>query len=118
MIQSIDKYCLCLATDIDKQNCGPFYGFAVGDFEEGTGNVFVECSARVIAAVNTKNRMAKVDGRFPHWVGPYDSKTDRYSLIYYRTDGEVEQIGPAVFDVPTACVQLMKEETLPKSDKK
>jgi len=89
---------------IDKQNCGPFYGFAVGDFEEGTGNVFVECSARVIAAVNTKNRMAKVDGRFPHWVGPYDSKTDRYSLIYYRTDGEVEQIGPAVFDVPTACV--------------
>lgn len=89
---------------IDKQNCGPFYGFAVGDFEEGTGDVFVECSARVIAAVKTKNCMAKVDGRFPHWVGPYDSKTDRYSLIYYRTGGGVELIGPAIFDVPTSDV--------------
>ncbi|KAL7543541.1 hypothetical protein ACHAXR_012846 [Thalassiosira sp. AJA248-18] len=95
---------------IDKQNCGPFYGFAVGDFEEGTGNIMVECSARVVAAVNTKNSMAKVDGRFPHWVGPYDSsKTDRYSLIYYRTEGEVEPIGPAVFEVPTACTALIKD---------
>lgn len=88
---------------IDKQNCGPFYGFAVGDFEEGTGNVMVECSPRIIAAVNTKNRMAKVDGRFPHWVGPYGSETNRYSLIYYRTEGVIEPIGPAVFAVPSAC---------------
>jgi len=85
---------------IDKQNTGPFYGFAVGDFEEGTGNIMVECSCRVVAAVNTKNRMAKVDGRFPHWVGGYGSEVDRYSLIYYRTEGEVDPIGPAVFEVP------------------
>ncbi|KAK1735704.1 hypothetical protein QTG54_013410 [Skeletonema marinoi] len=86
---------------IDKQNLCPFYGFAVGDYEDGTGGIMVECSARVVAKVNTKNRMARVDGRYPHWVGPYDSKRDRYSLIYYRTDGEVEPIGPAVFTVPS-----------------
>ncbi|KAL7427374.1 hypothetical protein ACHAXM_000820 [Skeletonema potamos] len=86
---------------IDKQNTGPFYGFAVGDFEDGTGSIMVECSARVIAQVNSKNRMAKVDGRYPHWVGPYDNTRDRYSLIYYRTDGDVEPIGPAVFTAPT-----------------
>ena len=87
---------------IDKQNTGPFYGFAVGDFDDGTGSIMVECSARVVAKVNTKNCMAKVDGRYPHWVGPYDNNhRDRYSLIYYRTDGEVEPIGPAVFTAPS-----------------
>ena len=86
---------------IDKQNCGPFYGFSVGNFEEGTGQIMVECSARVLAAVNTKNRFAKVDGRFPHWVAPYDGCVlDRYSLIYYRTKGDIDSIGPAIFDVP------------------
>jgi hypothetical protein len=33
---------------IDKQNFGPFYGMALGDFEEGTGGIRVECSARVV----------------------------------------------------------------------
>ena len=33
---------------IDKQNVGPFYGLALGDFEEGTGGILVECSARVL----------------------------------------------------------------------
>lgn len=86
---------------IDKQNCGPFYAIAVGNFKEGTGQIMVECSARVLAAVNTKNRFAKVDGRFPHWVAPYDGCVlDRYSLIYYRTKGDIDSIGPAIFDVP------------------
>ena len=33
---------------IDKQNIGPFYGLALGDFDEGTGGIRVECSARVV----------------------------------------------------------------------
>ena len=87
---------------IDKQNCGPFYGLSLGNFEEG-GNIMVECSARVLASVNTKNSMAQVDGRFPHWVSPYNrNANDRYSLIYYRTEGHIDQIGPAVFKIPTA----------------
>ena len=45
----------------------------------------VECSARVVAHVNTKNRLGRVDGRYPHWVAPYDERKDRYSLIFYLT---------------------------------
>ena len=75
---------------------------SLGNFEEG-GNIMVECSARVLASVNTKNSMAQVDGRFPHWVSPYNrNANDRYSLIYYRTEGHIDQIGPAVFKIPTA----------------
>ena len=33
---------------IDKQNVGPFYGLALGDFEDGSGGIRVECSARVL----------------------------------------------------------------------
>jgi hypothetical protein len=86
---------------IDRQNVGPFYGMALGDFEEGTGEIMVECSARVVARVNTKNRLAAVDGRYPHWVGDYDLTKERFSLIYYRTAGDLQAVGPAVFQVPT-----------------
>jgi len=86
---------------IDKQNLAPFYGLSVGDFEDGTGGVMVECSARVVAHVNTKDRLGKVDGRYPHWVAPYDPDKDRYSLIFYQTMGQpFQQAGPAIFDVP------------------
>ena len=60
-----------------------------------------EWSARVIAHVNTKNRLGKVDGRYPHWVAPYDEGKDRYSLIFYLTMGQpFQQAGPAIFGVP------------------
>ena len=45
---------------IDKQNVGPFYGMSLGTFEEGEGGICVECSARQIAHVNTRNRLGKV----------------------------------------------------------
>lgn len=86
---------------IDKQNLAPFYGLSVGDFEDGTGGVMVECSARILAHVNTKDRLGKVDGRYPHWVAPYDEGKDRYSLIFYLTMGQpFQQAGPAIFAVP------------------
>ena len=86
---------------IDKQNLAPFYGLSVGDFEDGTGGVMVECSARILAHVNTKDRLGKVDGRYPHWVAPYDEGMDRYSLIFYLTMGQpFQQAGPAIFAVP------------------
>jgi hypothetical protein len=50
------------------------------------------------ATVNTKNRLGKVDGRYPHWVAPYDLNKERYSLIYYQTAGTMEPVGPAVFE--------------------
>ncbi|GMI05488.1 hypothetical protein TrRE_jg2647 [Triparma retinervis] len=80
---------------IDKQNTGPFYAVSLGDFEVGTGGVSVECSARVVGMVETKDRLGKIDGRYPHWVSPYEG--ERWSLVYYRTDGGGEEVGPAVF---------------------
>ena len=50
-----------------------------------------------VKVVNTKNRLGKVDGRFPHWVAPYDDDGERYSLIYYRTMGEPTPMTTAVF---------------------
>ena len=84
----------------DKQNCGPFYGLAMGDFPDGQGGICVECSARVVAVMNTKDRLGRVDGRYPHWVAPYDEMTERYSLIYYETGDAFVKPGPAVFSVP------------------
>jgi hypothetical protein len=51
--------------------------------------------------VNTANRLGKVDGRFPHWVAPYEASTEeRFSLIYYQTAGAYTPPGPAVFSMP------------------
>jgi len=70
---------------IDKQNTGPCYGLALGDFPDGQGCICVEADPVTVAHVDTKNRLAKVDGRYPHWVAPYDEGSERYSLIYYST---------------------------------
>lgn len=72
---------------IDKQNTGPFYGLALGDFPAGEGALCVECDAMTVGSVDTKNCLGKVDGRYPHWVAPYKEGTKRYSLIYYQTEG-------------------------------
>lgn len=85
---------------IDKQNTGPFYGMALGDFPDDSGGVCVEASAFAVAHVNTKNRLGKVDGRFPHWVAPYDATTERYSLIYYSTWQTYSQPTTAFYGKP------------------
>ena len=82
---------------IDTTNVGPFYGLSVGDFAEGTGGIRVEVDALTVAEVNTRGRLAKVDGRFPHWVAPYDAACERFSLIFYRTEGAVTPKTTAVF---------------------
>ena len=43
------------------------------------------------------NRLTKVDGRYPHWVAPYAEGCERFSLIFYQTEGTVAPQGPAVF---------------------
>lgn len=91
---------------IDKQNTGPFYGLAMGNFLPGTGGICVEVDAETVAVCDSYRRFAKVDGRFPHWVDGYDdgpaagnatsaapdgattptpTPVERYSLIYYST---------------------------------
>ncbi len=85
---------------IDKQNSSPFYGLSLGDFEEGTGCVAVECSARVLCEVNTKNRLGRIDGRYTHWVTSCDETLERFSLIYYDTVSSYQTPGPSVFTIP------------------
>jgi len=93
---------------IDTQNTAPFYGLALGDFGAGGGALCVECSAREVAHVDTRGRLGRVDGRFPHWVAPYTGT--RFSVIYYQTQGEMVPVTTAVFegaplvdDPPTYC---------------
>ena len=62
----------------------------------------MECSPTLVAQVDTRGRLAKLDGRFPHWVTPYQG--ERYSLIYYQTSGEVTPQTTAVFR-PSPAVQ-------------
>lgn len=92
---------------IDKQNTAPFYGLSLGSFPEGQGGVCVEVDAFTVCHVNTKNRLGKVDGRYPHWVAPYDPSTERYSLIYYSTWQDYEQPDKAYFE-PTGDIQTKK----------
>jgi hypothetical protein len=90
---------------IDKQNTSAFYGLALGDFPEGQGGVCVEVDAFQIAHVNTKSRLGKIDGRFPHWVAPYDAGCERYSLIYYSTWQAYEQPTTAYFGTAVVVVE-------------
>ena len=50
-----------------------------GEFSGG-GRIAVECSPLLVAEIDTKGSFGKVDGRFPHWVTPYEG--ERFSLIY------------------------------------
>lgn len=75
--------------DVDCQ-----YAFSCGDFSGG-GKLCVECSAREVAEIDTRMRLAKVDGRFPHWVTPYEG--ERYSIIWFRTEGLPSSPTTAVF---------------------
>jgi len=70
---------------------------ALGDYAEGTGGIQVEFDPMTVCEVNTLHRLGKVDGRFPHWVAPYDKACDRFSLIYYQTEGDPTPQTTAVF---------------------
>jgi hypothetical protein len=83
---------------IDTQNIGPFYGMSLGDFSKGGGALCVELDPVTVAAVDTRNRLGKVDGRYPHWVAPYEG--ERFSLIYYQTLGTPLPMTSVVFSEP------------------
>ena len=50
------------------------------------GELCIEEDAHTVRLVDTRNRLACCDGRFPHWVrGGYDG--ERYSVVFYRSSG-------------------------------
>jgi hypothetical protein len=70
------------------------YAVSLGDFTSG-GQLCVEVSANEVGVIETKNRLCRFDGRFPHWVRSYEG--ERFSLIFYRVDGEVTPKEKAVW---------------------
>lgn len=68
--------CVC-RRDVTSQ-----YAMSLGDFEGG--QLCIESdNGHEIMVVNTRNRIAHVDGRFVHWVRGHSG--DRYSLIFFST---------------------------------
>ena len=56
-----------------------------------------------MTSVDTRGRLGKIDGRYPHWVAPHVG--ERYSVIYYVSNGPVVPQGPAVL-----CGEEMPDE--------
>ena len=66
---------------VDEQDKSFQYAVALGDFQGG--ELCVQEETASFAVVNTRNRIAKIDGRYLHWVRSYSG--ERYSLIFYNT---------------------------------
>lgn len=68
----------------DAQDTSFQYAVSFGSFTEG-GQLCVEGEdPRTLYVVDTHNKIAKVDGRYVHWVRPFQGG-DRYSLIFFTT---------------------------------
>merc|ERR1740124_15209 len=79
---------------IDDRDQSFQYAVSLGDFSdggelcvEGKHNTFTHKSRKFdyVNVVETRNRIAKVDGRNIHWVRSWMRGKDRYSLIFYDT---------------------------------
>ncbi|KOO23201.1 hypothetical protein Ctob_002887 [Chrysochromulina tobinii] len=75
------------------------YCFSCGDFGRG-GELCIEASPTSVVCVDTHDKLARIDGRFPHWVAAYEG--ERFSVVFYRLEGPVEPVERAVHDVPSA----------------
>jgi len=82
---------------IDNNDISVQYALSLGDFDDGGGELCVEESPFVVHAIETRRRLACIDGRFPHWVSSY--RGERYSVIFYCTAGVHEPAVKAVHEV-------------------
>lgn len=60
------------------------YAISLGDFHSG-GELCVETSPNEVCIIDTHGKLARMDGRFPHWVRSFEG--ERFSLIFYRITG-------------------------------
>ena len=67
---------------IDEQDKSFQFAVSLGDFHGG--ELCIEEDPDSVAIIDTRNRIACIDGRFVHWVKNY-TDGDRYSLIFYDT---------------------------------
>jgi hypothetical protein len=94
------------------------YAISLGEFESG-GELCVEgyraeseseTGQNFVNVVETRNRIARVDGRHVHWVRTF-GKGDRYSLIFYDTsDRHVTPVIPLGLDDEYLARHAKEEE--------
>ena len=72
----------------DRFDVGPQLAVSLGEFEGGELCVEEAGTHDTIRVVDTRNRIAEVDGRQVHWVRSFQG-SERFSLIFYNTEGEV-----------------------------
>ena len=84
---------------IDERDRAHQYAVSLGDFTGGDLCVdSIEADgAHMVAVVETKNRIARIDGRCVHWVRSF-AGGDRYSLIFYDTSDRQPQPVQRAFD--------------------
>lgn len=92
-----------LSPHIDQCDTSYQYALALGAFHGGELCV-EEAGGRVVHVVETRGRIARVDGRHVHWVRTHGGG-DRYSLIFYDTTGRRPQPRSAAVD--TSWVPLL-----------
>ena len=70
---------------IDRNDQTYQFAISLGDFEGG--QLVVECDDyKSINVIDTRNRIAAVDGRYVHWVRGFSPDKERFSIICYSTD--------------------------------
>ena len=79
---------------VDTYDISYQWAISLGEFEGG--ELCVESGADEVSVVTTRNRAAKVDGRYPHWVAPWVG-AQRFSAIVYKTRGVGTPQGLAVY---------------------
>ena len=80
---------------VDKEDMSYQFALSLGEFDSG-GELMIESRlGKKRYRVNTKNRIAKCDGRSCHWVRGYSGT--RYSVIWYVNDKK--KFTPQMFDV-------------------
>ena len=80
----------------------------VDDMVLGGGKLYIESEVPgggEVVVVDTRHWLARVDGRYPHWVRGYSSNGggggDQYSVIWFRVAGPRDEPVRAVHDTLT-----------------
>ena len=76
----------------DEQDKTHQYAVSLGDFSGGELCVEEDSS---VAVLDTRNRIARIDGRRMHWVRSFTG-SDRFSLIFYDTSNRREGVASKV----------------------
>ena len=72
---------------VDNYDITHQWTLSLGSWEpSGGGRLCVESAPDEVAVIDTRDRGACCDGRFPHWVSPYCG--ERYSVVWFATLGQ------------------------------